>query len=100
MHAMTGPNGTRPEPGPDAGINDITADIEQTRQELGETVQALSAKLDVKERTKEKAEETKQRVVEKADSLRHAATDHPQRTVPVAALGLLTVGIVIWKKRH
>jgi hypothetical protein len=31
------------------------------------------------------------------------ATDSPKRTVPVAALlliGVLTVGIVIWKKRH
>jgi hypothetical protein len=100
---MTGPDGTRPEPGPDAGIDDIAADIEQTRQELGETVQALSAKLDVKERSKEKVEEAKQRVVDKADSLRHAATDHPKRTVPVGALvvvSLLTVGFVIWKKRH
>ena len=100
---MTGPDGTRPEPGPDAGIDDITADIEQTRRELGETVQALSAKLDVKERTKQKAEETKQRVLDKADTLRHTATDRPKRTVPVAALlllGVLTVGIVIWKRRH
>jgi hypothetical protein len=100
---MTGPDGTRPEPGPDAGIDDITADIEHTRKELGETVQALSAKLDVKERAKEKAEETKQRVVHKADTLRHAATDSPRRAVPVAALvlvGLLTVGIVIWKKHR
>ena len=100
---MTGPDRARPEPGPDAGIDDITADIEQTRNELGETVQALSAKLDVKERTKQKAEETKQRVVEKADTLRHTATDDPKRAVPVAALvlvALLTVGVVIWKKRH
>jgi hypothetical protein len=99
---MTGPDRARPEPGPEAGIDDITADIEQTRQELGETVQALSAKLDVKERTKQKAEETKQRVVEKTDTLRHAATDDPKRTVPVAALVLvaLTVGFLIWKKRH
>jgi ElaB/YqjD/DUF883 family membrane-anchored ribosome-binding protein len=100
---MTGPDRARPEPGPDAGIDDITVDIEETRKELGETVQALSAKLDVKERTKEKVDETKQRVIDKADTLRHAATDHPKRTVPVAALlliGVLTVGIVIWKRRH
>ena len=29
---------TRPEPGPDADVDDIQADIDQTRQELGETV--------------------------------------------------------------
>ena len=36
-----------PEPGPDAGIDDIQADIEHTRKELGETIGALSAKADV-----------------------------------------------------
>lgn len=35
---MTGPNAARPEPGPDTGIDDIQADIEQTRHELGQTV--------------------------------------------------------------
>jgi hypothetical protein len=100
---MTGPNDARPEPGPDAGIDDIQADIEHTRKELGETVGALSAKLDVKERTKEKVAETKERVVENADALRHTATDNPKRTVPVVAivlLGALTVGIVVWRRRR
>jgi hypothetical protein len=96
-------NPSRPEPGPDAGIDDIQADIEQTRNELGQTVEALSAKLDVKERTKEKAAETKQRVVERADTLKHTATDNPKRTVPVVAvvlIGALAIGIVVWKRRH
>jgi Protein of unknown function (DUF3618) len=100
---MTGPNTARPEPGPDAGIDDIQADIEHTRKELGETVEALQAKLDVKERTKEKVAETKERVLDKADTLRHAATDNPKRTVPVIAvalIGALAVGIVFWRRRH
>jgi hypothetical protein len=100
---MTGPNQARPEPGSDAGIDDIQADIEQTRHELGHTVEALQAKLDVKERTKEKIAETKERVVHKADTLRHTATDNPKRTVPVAAIlliGALAVGIVFWRRRH
>lgn len=99
---MTGPR-PRPEPGPDAGIDDIQTDIEHTRKELGQTVEALSAKLDVKERTKEKVAETKERVVEKADSLRHTATDNPKRTVPVMAIlliGALAAGFVLWRRRH
>ncbi len=99
---MTGPN-TDPEPGPDAGIDDIQADIERTRAELGDTVGALSAKLDVKERTKEKVADTKHRVVDKADALRHTATDNPTRTVPVVAvvlIGALAVGIVVWRRRR
>ncbi len=100
---MAAPNPDRPEPGPDAGIEEIEADAEQTRNELGQTVEALADKLDVKERAKEKAAETKEQVVEKADSLRHAATDNPQRTVPVAAVAViaaLVVGIVVWRRRH
>jgi hypothetical protein len=100
---MTGPNKSRPEPGPDAGIDDIQADIEQTRHELGHTVDALQAKLDVKERTKEKVAETKDRLVDKADTLRHTAIDNPKRTVPMAAIlliGALAVGIVFWRRRH
>jgi ElaB/YqjD/DUF883 family membrane-anchored ribosome-binding protein len=100
---MAAPNPDRPEPGPDAGIEEIEADAEQTRNELGQTVEALADKLDVKERAKEKAAETKEHVVERADSLRHAATDNPKRTVPVAAVAViaaLVVGIVIWRRRH
>lgn len=100
---MTTPDPVRPEPGPDAGIDDIQADIEQTRSELGETVQALSHKLDVKERAKEKAAETKARVAEKADTLKHTATDNPQRTIPVAAVaiaGALALAIVVWRRRR
>lgn len=95
------PNGA--EPGPDASIDEIQADVEQTRNELGQTVEALAYKLDVKERAKEKAAETKEQVVEKADALRHTATDNPKRTVPVAAvavIGALAIGIVVWRRRH
>lgn len=100
---MAHPDSTPAEPGPDAGIDDIQADIEHTRKELGETVQALGAKLDVKERTKEKVADAKERVVDKADTLRHAATDNPKRTVPVVAfvlIGALTVGVVVWRRRR
>ena len=100
---MAVPNPNRPEPGPDAGIDDIQADIEQTRDELGHTVEALSDKLDVKGRAREKAADTKERVVEKADALRHTATDNPKRTVPVAAvvlIGALAIGIVVWRRRR
>jgi Protein of unknown function (DUF3618) len=100
---MAAPDPNRPEPGPDAGVEDIQADIAQTRNELGQTVEALSDKLDVKTRAKEKAAETKERVVAKADSLRHTATDNPQRTVPVAAVvlvGALAAVIVVRRRRR
>jgi len=99
---MATPDPARPEPGPDAGIDDIAADIEKTRNELGQTVEALSEKLDVKERAKEKAAETKDRVVDRADTLRHTATDNPRRTVPIALVlvSALVGGVVVWRRRN
>jgi uncharacterized protein involved in exopolysaccharide biosynthesis len=100
---MAQPDSTPPEPGPDAGIDDIQADIERTRTELGETVGALSAKLDVKERTKQKATETKDRVVDKAHTLGQVATHDPKVKMPLIAalvIGVLAAGIVVWRRRR
>jgi len=90
------------EPGPDAGVDDIQADIEHTRKELGDTVGALSAKLDVKGRAKNKAAETKERVVDTTHTVGRVATQ-PKVTAPVIALvltGALGAGFVIWRRRH
>ncbi len=43
-------------------VEALRSEIAQTRAELGETVQALAAKADVKARAKEQVEQTKQRV--------------------------------------
>jgi hypothetical protein len=103
MRAMAQPDSTPPEPGPDAGIDDIQADIERTRKELGETVGALSAKLDVKERTKQKASETKERVVDTAHTMGQVATHDPKVKMPLIAvllIGALAVGVVVWRRRR
>src|SRR6478735_4229798 len=64
-----------PEPGPDAGIEDIQADIERTRQELGETIGALSAKADVKARAQDKAAHIKEAVTEQAAHTKHVIAE-------------------------
>jgi ElaB/YqjD/DUF883 family membrane-anchored ribosome-binding protein len=109
---MTGPDPSQPEPGPDAGIDDIQADIENTRRELGETVEALSAKLDVKERTKQKAIETKDRIGEKTHETKERVVQAMQRmrsgdsgkpvvsVVAIAVAATLIVGIVVWTRRR
>jgi len=99
---MALPDPPRPEPGPDAGVDDIQADIERTRKELGDTVGALSAKLDVKERAKDKVAETKERVVETTHSVGRVATQSKVTAPVVAALvvGAVTVGVVVWRRRH
>jgi ElaB/YqjD/DUF883 family membrane-anchored ribosome-binding protein len=105
-----------PEPGPDADINEIQADIERTRDQLGETVGALSSKLDVKQRAKQKATDTKELIAEKAHAVQakgselsasavNVATDEKGSVKPVVPFTVVAVvavmlGIVIWKRRH
>ncbi|WP_375485412.1 DUF3618 domain-containing protein [uncultured Mycobacterium sp.] len=69
----------RPEPGPDAGISDVQADIEHTRSQLGDTVGALSDKFDV------------------ADRARAAAK--PSLVVVASVVGATVVGTVWWRRR-
>lgn len=91
---MSAAENARPEPGPDAATDDIQADIEQTRQELGATAQALAAKLDVPAQTRQKVDETKQRVAHKTEPVK-------QNAVPIAAaIGVVVIGVVIWRRRR
>jgi hypothetical protein len=99
-------------PGPDQ----IQADIEQTREELGRTVEALSAKLDVKTRTSKRlgvakeqvlhrTEAARQRSAELVTRAREAATDdlgRPKPAVPVGALIVVVaiVATVVWERRR
>ena len=57
---MSNKNGSSSEGKPDVAA--LRAEIAQTRADLGETVQALAAKADVKARAKEQVELTKQKV--------------------------------------
>jgi len=118
---MTESDRTLPEPGPGAGIEDIQADIEQTREELGQTVGALSAKLDAKGRTKQRAvetrerlaaksRETKSRLLDKTQKARstavNAATDEQGAIKPampltaIALIAAIAIGIVVWIQRR
>ena len=76
-------DGARPEPGPEAATDDIAADIERTRQELGATAAAVAAKLDVPAQARQKLEPVK----------RNAAPI-------VAVLTLAVLGLVIWRRRR
>jgi uncharacterized protein YgiM (DUF1202 family) len=70
---MSDKNGNPPKP----SVAELRAEIQQTRSELGETVQALAAKADVKARAKDQVEVTKQKVkaqaVEAGEKVRVAA---------------------------
>lgn len=71
----------------------IRADIEQTRQELARTVDALGAKLDVKSR----ATETATRV--RTEVTRTVAANRERLVAGGAALLTLVVGLKWWRRR-
>ena len=98
---MTEPERLQPEPGPDAGLDEIQTDIDQTRQQLGETVEALSAKLDVKAQARQKVDDTKARVVGTAQSARQKAGQVGPAVPALAFLAIAAVvGIIIWRRRR
>jgi len=100
-------------------IEELQANIEQTRQELGETVDALTAKLDVKSRARARVNDTKLRardqlteVQARAKDLtmqaRSKATTDEGRPAPAVLAGaagvlvsvLVATGLVMWRKRR
>jgi len=113
---MTGPENVTPEPGPDADIGEIQADIDATRSELGDTVAELSAKLDVKAQARAKVEHAKDSVVDKAQDLQtrgaHIGSEiaasttrgdgSTRRLFPVSGLVavLLIAGTIWWRRRR
>ena len=91
------PNGVAPHPtttqptmskDPEA----IREDIERTREELAETVDALHAKLDVKTQAKARVARVKEQVTTDTGKLR------PEVVAGVVAAILLVAGLVWWRK--
>ena len=63
------------DPSPDEGVEQLEREAAATRAELGETVDALAAKLDVKRRAKHGADEQRARMQHAAANVRRSATD-------------------------
>ena len=95
---MTEPDPTRAEPGPEASIDDLQADIERTRADLGDTTRALTDKLDVKARVGVAVHDAKDRVVESASM--PDGSVKPALPVTAVAVALLVLGIVVWQRRR
>ena len=74
-------------------------EIERTREHLGETINELAAKADVKARARARAAEAKARAAEVSDRVRQSQV--LQRRWPVAvAAGVLIAGSVIILRRR
>lgn len=75
--------------GSEPSVAELEEDIRRNREELGETVEALSAKLDVKAQLKSTTDEAKTRAAD-------AASAHWREAAVVAVWAALVT--VIWKK--
>ena len=78
-------------------IDEIERDLAQTREQLGATVEALGAKLDVKTRTKDWADEKKVATQQKTKQV----TDDHGRELAIGAgvLVVALVGLAVWRAR-
>jgi hypothetical protein len=88
-----------PREEPTSEREELTAGIEQTRQELAETVEALAAKADVPTRVRGKATELGERVTGTLTTLSQTVRERPG--ILYAAAGVLTAaGVWVWLKRR
>ncbi len=95
----------------DGDPDQIRDEIEATREALGDTVEALAAKADVKAQAKQKIDETRESVSQRTDEIRgrvkeispetalNAASGATQKAkenpVPVAAIGAFVGGFLL-----
>lgn len=99
-----------PDGAPDTESERIVADIEATRAELGETVDELAGKLDVRAQARDQVADARERVSQQVTNLREAATDdrgNPTTAakgvaggVAVAIGGLVTLRVLRRRRRR
>ena len=73
---------------------ELRREIERTRQELGETVDALSHKADVKEQARIKKDEVREQARIKTDEVRQKVNENPVPLVAVAG-GVIALWLVL-----
>jgi Tfp pilus assembly protein FimV len=83
--------------GPD--LEALRAEIRQTRAELGETVQALAAKTDVKARAREELDQAKAKARVRLHDAGEQVKANPLPLIAVVGAGLALVGIIIVVRR-
>lgn len=89
-------------PEPDPRKEEILSDIEQTRRELGATVDELSATFDVKARMGEGVHTAKESAVRAAESVTHNVDEQAVRRYgpAVAAGGAAILVLVLFRRRR
>jgi hypothetical protein len=90
-----GAAGAAPKP----SIEELRAEIKRTRADLGETVQALAAKADVKARAKDQVVQVRDRALDRAGRLRQSTGPMPMMLV-LAGLAAVAGVILIVRGRQ
>ena len=85
----------------------IEAEIERTREELGETVAALAEKTDVKKQAQEKVDEAKAKARQAADAAAETAQDvaaearrNPAPVIAAVSVVALVAIVVVRRRRR
>ena len=87
---------TAPDP---ANAAELQQEIEQTREHLGQTVNELAAKADVKSRARAKTAEVKGKAAEVSGQVRRSQVVQRRWPLAVAAAGVILISIAVWRRR-
>jgi len=87
---------TAPDP---ASAAELQQEIEQTREHLGQTVNELAAKADVKSRARAKTAEVKGKAAEVSGQVRRSQVVQRRWPLAVAAAGVILISIAVWRRR-
>ena len=93
VNGATGTHPTTTTPTTSSDPDLIREDIERTRENLAETVDALHAKLDVKSQAKAKAAQLK------ASATTDSGKPRPELVAAAVGAVLLTAGLIWWRRR-
>ncbi len=77
----------------------LRGEIAEAREELGETVEALAAKVDIKSQTKEKVDEHKAQARAKLDEATQQVKQKPAPVVALAA-GIVALVLLVARRRR
>jgi hypothetical protein len=81
---------------------ELRQDIERTRQQLGETAEALAAKADVKARARQKANQVKEQAIARAGQAKDPASgwlSNPSAVAAAAAVVFAGIAVWLWRRR-
>lgn len=81
----------------------LREDIERTRQQLGETAEALAARADVKARAKQKVSQVKGQAMARAGQVKEQAAGgqwtSPSVIAGAAAVVFAGIAVMFWRRR-